>query len=343
MNQIVTVGSPLREQAYKRLKVFLVNPGKFCLIVVGARGTGKHFAIENAFREIKTANRKKLCVEKLEFISAVKIPSSVAEIDTLLKKHQNQTLVIEDVERLTEEQQDLLFIALSTTDGKFGVEKKFNVRLVFTSSKDIEVLREDENQLHGLFWDRISQLVVEFPSYKKENGSVVKDFHSTWQKMNFENTEGFEHFAVPPKNATLEKFLEDYAEKFDGGFRDLDKLACMYFNYRILLYGEKKKILDETEKKIVETIKEDFISKTQLHSAEGNDLSVFQIRPGFTMDDLIGQFKIQVRSWGKKEYGTFSLAENKLKLGQGTMKNWTDKKVTQSHRRNFQIQVKLKK
>ena len=107
--------------------------------------------------------------------------------------------------------------------------------------------------------------------------------------------------------------------------------------------GESATTTSDEKKKIVETIKEDFISKTQLHSAEGNDLSVFQIRPGFTMDDLIGQFKIQVRSWGKKEYGTFSLAENKLKLGQGTMKNWTDKKVTQSHRRNFQIQVKLKK
>ena len=55
------------------------------------------------------------------------------------------------------------------------------------------------------------------------------------------------------------------------------------------------------------------MSKSQLQSSSGNDASVFHIRPGFTMDDLIGQFKIQVRDWGKKEYGTISKAEEKLK------------------------------
>ncbi len=343
MNQTSVPGGLLRKQAYHKLKVFLVNPGKFCLIIVGARGTGKHFAIEKAFAEIKLKNRKDLCLEKLEFISAVNVPSAATELDALFKKHQNQTLVIEDVEKLTDEQQDLLFTALSTTDGKFGIEKKFNIRIVFISSKDIEVLREDENQLQGLFWDRISQLIVEFPSYKKESETVVSDFMATWKKMKFEDTKGFEHFAPPPKNATLEKFLEDYADKFEGGFRDLDKLACMYFNYRILLYEEKKKIQDEIEKKIVEAIKEDFISKSQLLSSKENDLSVFQIRPGFTMNDLIGQFKIQVKAWGKKEYDTYSNAEKKLKLGEGTMKNWTEKKVTQSRKREFNQQRKSKK
>ena len=44
---------------------------------------------------------------------------------------------------------------------------------------------------------------------------------------------------------------------FEGGFRDLDKLACMYFNYRILFYEERKSILDDIERKIVESIKDE--------------------------------------------------------------------------------------
>jgi hypothetical protein len=342
MTEIKFTGGPLRTMAFNKLKVFIANPGKFCLIVLGSRGSGKHFAIEKAFEAISKGASQKLCLEKLNFISATTISTDAKEIDILFKKHEYQTLIIEDVERFSTEQQDLFFTALSTTDGTFGINNKFNIRLVFTSSKEPDALRTDENHLQGLFWDRISQLVVEFPSYKVEKDNIVKDFYSTWDKMNFQKESGLKHFAVPPKNTSLQKFLDDYSEKFEGGFRDLDKLACMYFNYRIFYYDDKKKIIEEVEKKIVESIKDDFISKSQMHGVSGNDLSMFQIQPGFSMDDLIGQFKIQVRKWGKKEYNTFSKAEEKLELGKGTMKNWVPGKVTKSQRNNVLSKRKKK-
>jgi len=342
MSDIKYIGGVLRMKAFEKLKVFLGNPGKFCLIILGGRGSGKHFAIESAFKEIKTEDNDELCLKKIEFIAAVKVPSTETELDEWFMKNTFKTLVIEDVEQLTSEQQDLLFTALSTTDGTFGINERFKLRIAFTSSKNVDELREDENQLKGLFWDRISQLVVEFPTYQDESGYILEDFQATWVKMKFQETKGFEHFGKQPKNAALERFLEEYAEKFEGGFRDLDKLACMYFNYRILHYGKIKKIDDTIEKRIVEDIKNDFIGKSQLHSSWGNDFSTFQIKPGFTMDDLIGQFKIQVRNWGKKTYDTYALAEKKLGLGQGTMKNWTEKKVTKSRKANFTKSLKPK-
>ncbi|QNA46476.1 P-loop NTPase family protein [Lacibacter sediminis] len=335
MNEILDTGGALRTEAYKKLKVFLVNPGKFCLIILGERGTGKHYAIESVYKDISLTHTKEDCTVTLEFLSASKVPSNEKEIDDLFKKNENGILVIEDVEQLTDEKQELLFAALSTTDGKFGFNDKFNIRIVFTSAKDVDALREDKNQLQGIFWDRISQLVVEFPSYKDEAYNIHNDFKSTWIKMKFDKILRYKHFSDLPKNIALNRFLEEYADKFDGGFRDLDKLTCMYFNYRILRYGAIRKITEEIEKKIVQDIKNDFIGKSQLHSHSGNDLSIFQIKPGYIMDDLIGQFKIQLKKWGKKEYGTISLAEKKLGLGQGTMKNWTEKKVTKTHRAIF--------
>ena len=334
MVEMLFSGGALRMKAYNKLKVFLGNPGKFCLIVLGDRGTGKHFAIEKAFAEMSKDTSDGLCLKDLKFYTPAQIPVRAEDIDKLCMNHEYQTVVIEDVERLTDEQQDLLFTTLSTIDGKFGVAKKYNLRFVFTSSKEIEELREDEKLIQGYFWDRISQLVVELPSYKTESENAIKDFQSTWKKMKFHKTEGFEHFASPPKNATMEKFLEDYAEKFDGGFRDLDKLACMYFNYRILHYRNSKRISEDTEKEIVNDIKEDFLSKSQLHSSSGNDLSMFQIRSGFSMDELNAQFRIQVRKWALLEYKTLSKAADKLKLGPGTLKNYVAGKATKMQRDN---------
>jgi len=150
--------------------------------------------------------------------------------------------------------------------------------------------------------------------------------------MKFEEIPEYKSLAGLPKNDHLEKFLEDNADKFDGGFRDLDKLACMYFNYRIFHYADKRKIDEDIEKKVVESIKSDFFTKSQLQGSSGNEESVFQIRPGFKMDELLGQFKIQVRKWAKKEYHTIKKAEEKLGLGAGTMKNYVEGKVTKSQK-----------
>ena len=208
--------------------------------------------------------------------------------------------------------------------------------MVSTFNNDVDLLREGGKYLTGLFWDRISQLIVELPSYKQESESIIPDFKATWGKMNFKKNTEYNSFIGLPKNAYFEKFLEDNADKLEGGFRDLDKIACMYFNYRIYHYGEKRKIDDKIEKKIDESVKRDFFSKSQMQGSSGNDESVFYIRPGFTMDELNGQFKIQVRKWAKKEHGTIKKAEQKLGLGAGTMKNYVPGKVTKSQKISIQ-------
>lgn len=328
MGQINFIGGAIRMQAYKKLKVFLANPGKFCLIVLGDRGSGKHFAIERAFEEISKDADVDLCLRDLIFFEPANFPTDAENLNRLFKANEFNTLVIEDVEDLTDGQQKLLFKALSTTDGTFGIEGNFNLRIVFTSSKDIDALRTDTDLVLGLFWDRISQLVVEMPSYMKEGSEILKDFYSTWGKMEFEKTKGYKHLSATPKNIKLEMFLENNAEKFEGGFRDLDKIACLYFNYRIFHYGKEKKILEETEKKVVESVIDDFFSKSQMHGSSGNDESVFQFEIGLHWKELEGRYKLQLRRWAVKKYGTVGKAEVKLGFKPGSMKNYVATKVT---------------
>lgn len=313
------VNGKLRKEAYEKLKVFLSNQGKFCLLVLGSRGTGKHFAIEKVFSEIKSEDNN-LCLKSLSFIAAEVFPDKSEEIDKILKENQCNTVVIEDIEELSAEQQRLLFNALSTTNGKFGISEKFDIRIVFTSSKDINKLRTNEDILLGYFWDRISQLIVELPSYKNEYEYVVKDFYSTWEKMKFENIDTV--FAGVPKNMKLQKFLEDNAEKFEGNFRDLDKLACLYFNYRIFHYGDKRKISDEIEKVVVDSVKTDFFSKSQLLNDNNNEFCVFRFEKGKSAKELQYSYEKQLKKWATKEYGTIGKAEIKLGLKNGTMKNY---------------------
>ncbi len=327
MSEIKFIGGAMRMQAYNKLKVFLANPGKFCLIVLGDRGSGKHFAIECAFKEIALDAGKDLCLEGLTFIEPADLPEESIKLNELFKANEYKTIVIENVEELTDEQQRLLFKALSTSDGTFGVDEKINLRIVFTSSKDIDSLRTGKDLL-GLFWDRISQLVVEMPSYKKDGSEILKDFYSTWEKMNFEKTKGYKHLSETPKNVKLEMFLEDNAEKFEGGFRDLDKIACLYFNYRIFHYGNEKRILEPTEKKVVESVIDDFFSKSQMLGGSGNDESIFQFEVGLKHHELLGRFKMQMRRWAVKEYDTIKEAERKLGFKPGSMKNYVETKVT---------------
>lgn len=332
MNKTEFNGGKERKEAYKKLKVFLANPGMFCLLVLGTRGTGKRFAIESAFSEITDINKEKLCLLDYTFIDAIDIPTEAEEIDAFLSDHTNKTIIVEDIEDLNEGQQKLLFRAMSTKDGTFGISKKFNVRIVFTSSKDADVLREDNELILGFFWDRISQLIVEFPSFKAEGENIIKDFKEVWNKMDFGKLKGYENLAAFPKNATLEKFLEDFAEKFEGGFRDLDKIACMYFNYRILNYSENKRIIEEIEKEIVSEIKKDFFGKTQLHSHDTNDLSIFQIQPGLKMDEINSQFRIHIRKWALREFKTLKKASEKLGISQSTLKLYVKGKATKDER-----------
>ena len=312
-----------REQSYKKLKNFMINPGRFSLTVLGDRGVGKKHAIKKVYQDLEKNKNNYDCLAGINFIDAIKFPDSPKRIDNLLKKNQMQILVVEDVDLLKTDQQRLLFKAMETLDGYFGIKSKsFKLRIVFTSSAPIESLRTTQEHLLGYFWDRISQLIVYFPNFEEESALVVSYFKSIWKKMKFEEIKDFKHLSSTPSLARLESFLENNCAVFEGNFRDLDKLAIMYFNYRIFHYNDSKKISKDIEEKVLTSVKNDFLEKSQLKTPTHNDLSYFKIREGFTMEELKKQFRNRVKEWGKNKYKTITAAEEKLGLSAGTMKNY---------------------
>jgi hypothetical protein len=324
MTEIQFVEGKERKIAFDKLKVFLKNPGMFCLIVVGDRGVGKQFAIQHAFKSIQEENRSQLnekCLTDIQFKEASSFDEKI-DFDKLFEENEFKTLVVEDVDELSLDLQKTLFKALSTTDGRFGIEKKYNLRVLFTSNKCAGDLREDGKYLTGNFWDRISQLIVEFPSYKTDSSTILQDFKATWKKMDFKSINEFKSLADFPGNTKFQKFLDDKSAEFEGGFRDLDKLACLYFNYRIYHYGLKRKIDDSIEYMVVNSVIDDFSSKLKTQNNIENELSNFKFIDNTLFKEMERKFKIQVKQWGKKKYGTIGKAESKLGLGQGTMKNW---------------------
>ena len=139
-----------RAKSYMKLIKFLANPGRFSLTILGDRGVGKKFAIETAFEEIKSI--KDNCLNTLGFIDAAELPENEKDIDKLLESNDKGILVVEDVEQLNSTQQKLLFKAMQTVDGTFGIDKKhYELRMVFTSSAPINQLRTSNEQLQGYF------------------------------------------------------------------------------------------------------------------------------------------------------------------------------------------------
>lgn len=354
MIEVKYTGGQKRIGAFEKLKCFLSNPGMFSLVVLGSRGSGKHFSIEKAFEYLKDTleeeTRKELCLKEIKFVAALDFPNDKKQLDKLFQSNISNTLVIEDFETMEDLQKLLLLDALSTVNGKFGSAKKVDIRVLFTSSEKIGSLRNVSDATSLLLWDRISQLVVEFPSFQEEGLHILIDFRNTWKKMAFHKLEKYKQLADYPGLPQLEYFLQNRNVEFVGGFRDLDKIACLYFNYRIFHYGEKRKIDIVIEEKVFEDVKTDFAGKTQMKEEDETVNYLFdfnEVKPSDekrkhpTLDDYNIQFRIQFRKWLLEKHHTLSKAADNLGCSIHTLKNYKEKK--EAIVENIQVKNKINK
>ena len=281
----------------------------------------------------------RLC--RLQFCTAMEFPDNAKDLDALFQQNLKGTIVIEDFEELTNSQKHLLINALSTANGKFGISKKVEIRVAFTSSKAIDELRAPNDLVPTLLWDRISQLIVEFPSFQQEGVNIQADFANTWDKMKFHQIKEYEGLSSQPHLEGLSYFLKAKHSEFAGGFRDLDKIACLYFNYRIFHYGNEKRISNEIEEKVLADVKADFLGKTQMKDDEPSADHIFdfnEVRPSSenrkhpTLDDFNNQFRIQFRKWLLEKHKTLSKAASNLDCSIHTLKNYKEGRATKSKR-----------
>lgn len=287
-----------RIKSIERLESFLNNTGRFSILVLGHRGTGKKFWIYKKYMGKLVLHR----------VNAAVVETSKTYWESQFKKANHGILIVDDVDQLSKANQEILFDGLATTsgDGKYGYEsKEYEIRVVFTSIKDIALLRDTEQYLSHKFFDRIAQLVVKFPSFKDSSSNIKKDLQATWDKFKF-NT-------VYP--ILLEEWLEkqNYEKVLHGNFRDLDKLCINWNNYQLM---------EIEESKILDYIINDFNDYYHFPEPKYEGVFDFTFSKDISYHETLHAFKVKYKKWAKKEYGTLKAASEALNVSRRTMEGW---------------------
>lgn len=306
LNLLLKSESKRRKEAISKLHSYVINPGRFSILLLGARGTGKTYWLQELQNLYKT---KSIFLDNITLINSSVINSySKSDWTKVFEKSNNGLLVIQDIENLNKESQALLFDGISTGQGgKIGFEKKeFDIRIAFTSSKNIALLRDNELYLSHKFFDRICQFAVELPSYEKGSSIIWKDFVKTWRKMNFQ-----EHLDLP--STELKDWLESNNLTLFGNFRDLDKIAIIWHNYR-LLGTEEASILDK--------VKKDFINFCKYPENKSDGKKHLEIRSELSWDDNLHYFKMRYKEYIIAKYGSLKLGAKEAGNSYRTMERW---------------------
>lgn len=291
----------LRKTEIIRLQSYLVNPGRFSILVLGERGTGKTHWVE----QLQIENKKDKHLKQIVSIPCGVSKSDLSYWENILKVTDGKLVLFEEVDKLSKVSQDILFEWLSTKDGKYGFGKKtIECRVAFTSSKHISVLRDNEEFLLHKFYDRISQFVVELPAFQRTQRNIVDDLKATWLKMEFTGK-------VPGDE--LNTWLIANTEKLHGNFRDLDKIVINWNNWRLL---------KKNENEILSLVTNEFnlYYHNPVPSIGLHDTFVFKREKAY--DQLLDDFRSNLKDWAKIEYGDLKQAAKGLKVSKRTMERW---------------------
>jgi DNA-binding NtrC family response regulator len=335
-----------------KLSHYLANEGGFPILVLGPRGIGKTSTISRLVnppssdkdgRHIDAARTETRSPTRpfIEFNCAA-IEDHLAESALfgyeahsftgsatksrpgLFQEAEGGVLLFDEVHALSPRVQQKLMTALQTeSDGaqkgkfpiiKFGGTKREYVRLqpVFASNVSLAELRD---ALLPDFYDRICQLVVEFPPMPTAIQHRLKDFDRIWGKFEFRYPAlqpngkgeripcpGSEHFVEWLKVLPLE-----------GNYRDLDTIAILWGQaYRI--YGLTKSTEKQRRSEALrfEFVKEHFEKWHAPRVHARATPSHYNFSRGKSYREMLDEYRYELVNWARKTYGSDSAAETAL-------------------------------
>lgn len=292
-----------RRKSVELLYWYLQNPGMFSILILGNAGVGKSHWVKVIQEDIAGDTA---CAEDVVEVNLSLADPTKTYWEKTLKEANGKILVIKELEKVGPHDH-LLFEGLSTSNGLYGFEKKeYSIRIVFTSSYSIDALRITEDLISHRLFDRISQLVVRFPSFDEANRGVWKDFKATWKKMNFSGRN-----KIPGQN--LRNWLESSSHTLKGNFRDLDKIAILWHQFRLM---------EMPEEKILTSV----LDQLQMYSAfpeQHTDLEdAFYFQKGKTKKQTEEEFKAAFKRWVKRTYGSLRKAAGPMQMSHRTMEKW---------------------
>lgn len=268
---------PEHQPILKKLYKFMSNLGRFSVLVIGERGTGKSRAIKliqeelkkqkapwcNSFTEASCASFSETTAisELFGYKPYYFTDSDPKGKDGLFIKANNGILFLDEVHHLNDIVKAQLLTALQTESsgnnkGKYLIRKLGSnepepvaIRMVFGSNKQISNLMQ--TTLLPDFYDRIAQLVVELPSLNELSGKSKRmAFEKVWENMAFKKTKEFPVFKTitAPELKAFYSWIEE--QYFPGNFRDLETISILW-----MVYWE---IFKNNQEEIFKSVKNDF-------------------------------------------------------------------------------------
>lgn len=290
----------------EHLEHYLKNPGRFSVLILGERGIGKtkwvkQIAEEKLETKLVTANCASFSDDTMaesELFGHTKgaFTGAIAEKKGLFKEADNGILFLDEVHNLSPRVQEKVMTALQTESsgknkGKFYIRRLGDneatyvaVRPVFASNLKLSELKK---KILPDLYDRISQLVVEFPSIHESKLDVFKEFRQVWEAMQFK-----QHNECP-YSTSFEKWLKRIS--LEGNYRTLQSIAINWHQGR-LMFGVNK----ETE--VFEFVK---IQYEKFHTSNSvvPPNAVYNFRKGVSMKTMEKEYETAMLKWAFSEDG----------------------------------------
>ncbi len=249
-----------------QLESYLINPGRFAVLILGERGVGKTKWVQDKCKEkLVIANCASFADDTMaesELFGYKKGAFTDAKDDKkgLFDEADNGALFFDEVHNLSPRVQEKIMTALQTESkepnkGKFRIRKLgeakshyVTVRPIFASNLPLNKLRD---KLLPDLYDRISQLVIEIPTIHESKIDLKEAFKSVWEGM---------QFVEYPKTPQLLEFYRWLKEiHLEGNYRTLQNMAINWHQGRLMNLNEDevfvfvKKQIDLYHKSVGET------------------------------------------------------------------------------------------
>lgn len=281
----------IRNNALLDLYRYMTDEGRFSILLIGSHGVGKTFWISQITNFLKKINKAyEYYMTKITTINCCICAGKDETFwDDVFLKADGGLIVFDHIEELDKKSQFILFEILSTQDGCYGYsEKKTKCRIVFTSSFNIESLRDTGSPLVPNFFGRISNFVVKLPDFSECSNEIKNDLEKTWRKMKF----------VPPYDTLPSKdffkWVAENAHKFHGNFRDLDNLTMNWHNCKVNGY---------TDEDTFNIVKETFTKFSHFpeHNTNFENFTIYQDMEYYK--DMLPEFRAFVKEYAQRLYG----------------------------------------
>lgn len=334
LEEVINQQDEKRKESIKLLKSYIENPGKFSILVLGERGTGKTKWIEtigdyiykgvtDKIPNVITTNCASipddtLAISELFGHKKGAFTGAITDWDGKFIQADKKILFLDEFHHLALPTQAKLMTALQTKSsgdnkGKYEIyrlkdDKPEYVQplVIFGSNLSIHQLKE---RIYPDLFDRISQLIVKLPSLDETKDSIWADFKKVWEKMQFLKYKKF------PKNNTLKNWMTKEI-KLEGNFRDLEKIAILWNQYSFINKSE-----DDNQNNF-EFVKQQF-DTYHAHSSSICVNTFFNFEENKYYEDYVNDFRKHLLQEAIKKFGNIESAADFLKVSAKTIKNNT--------------------